>query len=395
MKVLVAYDKFKDSISAEEAGEITAGVIRKLHPEWEVSLAPLSDGGDGFCRILTEARGGTVDTVEVTGPRFGRTQAEIGTVDLENLDSDLRNRLEVPATGRIAVIEMAQASGLHLLSPSERDLWQTSSYGTGEMIERARRGNCRAILLGIGGSATSDLGLGALEALGLRATTAQGESLRRLTPSRSVEIASFSGKLPDDIPPLRIACDVQNPLLGENGAAAVYGPQKGLREEDFTRLDELSGRLANLLCDYAGTPRNRQNEPGSGAAGGIAFGFRAALQSKLVPGFELVVGWLGLDTKVASADLIISGEGRFDKSSLQGKGPGTLIEMARAHETPIWIFAGQVDGDVKANLPRHFALSDCRQVTPKDLPIARALREARSLLAKEVKRKLRSVDANL
>jgi len=390
MKVLIAFDKFKDSLSAEQAGEITSKVIQLSHPDWEVSLAPLSDGGDGFCRILTGARGGVVHTMEVTGPRLEKTQAAYGIVDLARLEPGLRAWMEVPAEGQIAIIEMAQASGLHLLAPTERDLWLTSSYGTGELIDHARREKCRAILLGIGGSATSDLGLGALEALGLDAVAENGQALRQLTPSRWDQVTSFSGRLPNDVPPLRIACDVQNPLLGDNGAAAVYGPQKGLRGEDLARLDGLTGRLADQLCEFTGAPRNRQLEAGSGAAGGIAFGFRASLPAKLVSGFELVVQWLQLEEKVASADLIISGEGRFDQSSLQGKGPGTLIEMARSQGTPIWIFAGQVEESVAQVLPSYFPSDDLMAVAPREYPIERALREGGELLSAAVERKLDS-----
>lgn len=388
MNVLIAYDKFKDSLTAEEACDITARILRGSHPGWTVETAPLTDGGDGFCRILTTSRGGSLRSVTVLGPRFRETEALLGMVDLAALDPSLRQWLDVPAEGKIAIIEMAQASGLQMLAQNERDLWHTSSFGTGQLIDVALREGAAAILLGVGGSATSDLGLGALEALGLACQDRDGDTLSRVTPSVFDRIEKLSRTLPQNLPPIRIACDVQNPLLGPNGAAAVYGPQKGLQPEDLDRLDTLGEKMAHLICEKFGADKVEFHSPGGGAAGGIAFGLKVACGARLVPGFELVSQWLQVEEKVDRADIVITGEGRFDRSSLQGKGPGTLIESAGAKGKQAWVFAGSVTTDLQEHLPRHLPVDRVCGISPAGYPLERAFAEAGDLLAAAVSEKL-------
>jgi len=277
------------------------------------------------------------------------------------------------------VIEMACASGLALLTPSERDLWHTTTTGTGELIRLAAGHGAAAIVLGIGGSATNDLGLGALEALGVEFLAAGGRRVSPPVPARWPEIVRLGGKLMPGLPPIRIACDVTNPLLGPRGAAATYGPQKGLRPGDLARLDHEAARLALMLGEKFGRSDDLMDLPGAGAAGGISFGLMAAAGAELLPGFDLVSAWLDLEARLARADVVITGEGRFDDSSLQGKGPGAVAARALALGKTVHVFAGQATA---AHPPAGLAL---HSITPADLPLEQALPRAAEFLANSVR----------
>jgi glycerate kinase len=278
---------------------------------------------------------------------------------------------------------MATASGLALLAAHQRDPWQTHTHGTGELIRlAAARPGVAAILLGVGGSATSDLGLGALAALGLTFHAADSSPVSPPIPAQWPHIARLSGNLSASplVPPIRIACDVTNPLLGPRGAAATYGPQKGLRPADLARLDHESARLALLLCAHTGRPDTLMDAPGAGAAGGLPFGLMAAADAQLLPGFALVSAWLDLERKLAAADLVITGEGRFDDTSLTGKGPGAVAARALALGKKVHVFAGAVT----ATAPTPAALS-LHAITPASLPLPDALRTAPALLTAAVR----------
>ncbi len=385
MRVLVAFDKFKDSLSSPAAGDLTAEAIRSAHPDWQLDLCPLTDGGEGFCDILTRAAGGTVDKISVTGPRCDSVEATLGFVPLENIPPSARALLAIQnpkseiRKSTVAVIEMATASGLALLAQDKRDPWQTTTLGTGELIRAAARPGVAAILLGIGGSATSDLGLGALAALGWEFRSAAGDDVRPPIPARWSEITRLAGRMPAEFPPLRIACDVTNPLLGPRGAAAIYGPQKGLRPADLANLDHAAARLALMLCTHCGASDALMDAPGAGAAGGLGFGLMAAAGARLLPGFDLVAAWLDLAPKLAAADLVITGEGRFDASSLEGKGPGAVAARALALGKRVHVFAGSVAATPRENLTLH-------AITPAGTPLAQALREAPANLTAAVQR---------
>jgi glycerate kinase len=386
MRAMLAFDKFKDALTAPQACDLAAEALRALHPDWTLDLCPLADGGEGFCEILTRAAGGTLDTFTVSGPRGTPLTAPIGFVPLAKIPFAARVLLGLSSSQLstlsaqpplAALIEMAAASGLALLPPNQRDPWQTTSLGTGELIRHAASCGASAILLGVGGSATHDLGLGALSALGLNFLTTDGAVLTPPTPSVWHRIERLHGAVPPSFPSLHIACDVANPLLGRNGAAAVYGPQKGLRPADLARLDNESARLALMLCTHCQQPDALMDKPGAGAAGGIAFGLMAAAHARLVPGFDLVSAWLDLDTRLATADLVITGEGRFDASSLNGKGPGALAARALALGKPTHVFAGAVTAAPVAGLALH-------AITPAGVPLPTALREAPANLAAAV-----------
>jgi glycerate kinase len=383
MRVLLAFDKFKDSLAALDACEAAADTLRHRHPDWSLDLCPLADGGEGFAEILTRSAGGTLSTISVTGPRGAPVVASFGLVPWARIPAAARRLLQLPATtpgdAEVAVIEMAAASGLALLPADQRDPWQTTTLGTGQLIAAAAQAGASAILLGVGGSATNDLGLGALSALGLECLSRSDETIRPPIPARWDMIARIAGKI-SSLPPVRIACDVSNPLLGPRGAAAVYGPQKGLLPADLAKLDHASARLGLLLCAQSGQPDSLMDQPGAGAAGGIAFGLMTAAHATLLPGFELVAAWLDLDARIGAADLIVTGEGRFDDSSLSGKGPGAVAARALALGKPVHVFAGQVTaGDARPGLTLH-------TITPPGQPLGAALREAGANLAAAVGR---------
>ncbi len=381
MRVLLAFDKFKDSLTAPAACATAAATLRAAHPDWTLDECPLADGGEGFCSILTHAAGGTVEKIPVTSPRGAPTEATLGLVPLSQIPTAARSLLQIQnreskiENPTVAVIEMATASGLALLAPDQRDPWQTTSLGTGELIRAAQQRGAAAILLGVGGSATHDLGLGALAALGLQFHATNGSPISPPIPAEWSRITRLSGALAASLPPIRIACDVTNPLLGPTGAAATYGPQKGLRPADLPRLDHESARLALLLCAHARRPDSLMDTPGAGAAGGIAFGLMTAANAQLLPGFDLVSAWLDLDARLAAADLVITGEGRFDTSSLTGKGPGAIAARAVALGKTAHVFAGAVTAaSPSTQLHLH-------AITPAGAPLADALRTASTNLA--------------
>ncbi|HYD83808.1 MAG TPA: glycerate kinase [Opitutus sp.] len=383
MRALLAFDKFKDALSAPAACDVAADTLRALHATWELDRCPLTDGGEGFAEILTHAAGGHLRSVRVQGPRGEVVDATFGVVALAKLPPAARTLLalppQLPSDATLAIVEMAAASGLALLRKSQRDPWHTTTFGTGELLRAAADAGAAAILLGVGGSATNDLGLGALAALGVEFQTAAGETVSPPTPARWPEIARIQKSTSPPLPPIRIACDVTNPLLGDTGCAAVYGPQKGLRHTDRARLEQESARLAGLLCAHCGQADALMDVPGAGAAGGISFGLMTAANAMLLPGFALVSAWLGLDTRIAAADLVLTGEGRFDRSSLTGKGPGAIAARAAALRREVHVFAGTITDSPPPDVR-------CHAITPDGLPLETALAATRDLLGAAIRR---------
>jgi glycerate 2-kinase len=384
MRVLLAFDKFKDSLSARDACTFAGAALAERHRDWVLDVCPLSDGGEGFSEILTQAVRGQMIGSSVMGPREEEVQATLGMVPFDRIPKAALALLPAPpeyarSAPNIAVIDMASASGLALLEPEDRDVWETTTVGTGELIRTATELGAAAILLGVGGSATHDLGLGALAALGLEFQNARGGAVFPPIPARWREINHVDGRVDPPVPPIRIACDVSNPLLGAKGAAATYGPQKGLRPGDLARLDHESARLAMLLCGHFQRPDTLMERPGTGAAGGISFGLMTAVGAELVAGFDLVSAWLDLDARLANADLVITGEGRFDDSSLSGKGPGAVAARALALGKPVHVFAGSTTA---TNLPPNLKV---HSITPPGVPLDQALRLASLNLARTIR----------
>ncbi len=368
MKLLAAFDKFKDSMTATRACEAAAAGARAvLGSSGEIRSTPLTDGGEGFCRILTEAADGHIEYHPVSGPLGEELDAPLGWVESASLQAQARQMLGT-ARGRIAIIEMAAVAGLEQVPISQRHPRQTTTRGVGELIRVAVAEQADAILLGIGGSATSDLGLGALEALGLRF-----HGVRNIVPANWPDVASISGRPDLEFPPIYIACDVENPLLGDRGAASVYGPQKGLPISEIESFDAEAERLAHLLCRHFKQTDQIIKTPGAGAAGGVGFGLKVACGADFVPGFELVEAWLDLPSKIAWADLILTGEGKFDRSSLSGKGPYALLLAAHDSGKPAILLSGALDEDVRAELAERFPQTMAYAISPGKMALEDAL----------------------
>jgi glycerate 2-kinase len=398
-QVLVAFDKFKGALGASEACDVAAQVIARERPGWGIDLAPLTDGGDGFCAITTRAAGGELHPRSASGPLVGasgaagRVEATIGIVEVARLPARARALLELPdGVERLGVVEMASVSGLALVPVAQIDVWRSSSAGTGELLLEAAHAGVDAILLGVGGSATSDLGLGALAALGLHFRAADGNDVVPLVPARWDEVTSITG-CASPLPTLRIACDVDNPVFGERGAAAVYGPQKGLNRVEVPAFDASARRIAELLCAALGTSTASLEVPGAGAAGGIAFGLLVAAGARLVPGSRLIEAWLGLEARVRAADWVLTGEGRFDGSSWAGKGPGAVVDLALQQGRRCAIFAGSIGAGGPASSARGEHV-DLIAISPAGEPLPEALAHTRENLAAAIRSWLARTAAN-
>ncbi len=375
MRVLVAFDKFKDALSARKTCEIVVQALRKSRPDWEFETAPLADGGDGFCDTLTGCVDGEFHEATVTGPLQNKVQARFGIVMANRLqDSALGLLGWSPNTGKIAVIELAESSGISLTPIANRSPWTTTTAGLGEIILSAIDCGAKGAIIGLGGSATHDLALGALWKLGFQFLDKRGASIEKApTPEvwpliERIEAPSANIRIPAGFQ-IKLACDVENPLLGPNGAAAVFGPQKGLAPSRYEELEDATLRTAQILCNARSTDDSVMNQPGTGAAGGAAFGLKVGLDAQIVPGYELVKNWIGLESKFERADMVITGEGRFDTSSLQGKGPGALALEAIASKKQLWVLAGSLGDLGDSDFPTH----STRAISPNGLPLEEAL----------------------
>ncbi len=371
MNVLLAFDKFKDSMTAAEACSAAAvGVRQTLGDSVQITEAPLTDGGEGFCPILTNAANGYIEHHTVCGPLGQDVEAPLGWVELNTLSESLRRKFGT-ALGKLAIIEMASAAGLEQVPNEQRHPKHCTTRGVGELIRIATAQGAGAILLGIGGSATSDLGLGALQALGIQFPTTDDA----IVPEKWSQVESITGFFDFKLPPIYIACDVDNPLLGERGAAAVYGPQKGLQPDELESFDAEANRLADLLCQHFGQSIELKDAPGAGAAGGIGFGLKVACGAEFLAGFDLVESWLDLNNKVSAAELILTGEGKFDSSSLAGKGPFALVTAAGKTNTRTIVLAGKAEVDAADSVQERFPNCKVTSITPDGTDLATALKQ--------------------
>lgn len=379
MHILAAFDKFKDAMPADQACDYAlTGALEALGEPLLLTRAPLTDGGEGFCPILTSAANGYMEYHKVCGPLGEEVEAPLGWVELSRIPDSARKYFSVK-NGRLAIIEMASVAGLEQVPADQRHPRHCTTRGVGELIRVAVAQEASAILLGIGGSATSDLGLGALEALGL-----DFGLNAPVTPAEWPQIERIEGSLEVEVPPIYIACDVDNPLLGERGAAAVYGPQKGLRSDAVEAYDAASARIAKQICAHFDQSETSLRIPGSGAAGGIGFGLNVATAASYVPGFELVTAWLDLAAKIKEADLVLTGEGKFDSSSLAGKGPYALLAAAYSSDTSAILLAGLAEEAAAQTVRERFPGTAVYSITPDNTPLPKALQYAPEFLRKKV-----------
>jgi glycerate kinase len=340
MRVVVAPDKFEGSLGAgQAAGAIEAG-LRRARPDAEVVRLPLGDGGAGTLDALLAAGFERVP-VRATGPTGEPVDAAIA-VDSPLAAGNGGPGGASPATRR-AFVEMAEASGLKRLPGGRRAPLEATTYGTGELIRAALDGGARELVLGIGGSATTDGGAGMAAALGARLLDRDGADLppggAALLRLDRIDTSGLDPRL--EAVRVTVACDVDNPLVGPEGAAAVYGPQKGAGPDDVLLLDSALRRYARVLTDDLGL--ELASTPGAGAAGGLGAGAIAFLGAELRTGIELVLDLVGFDRAVAGADLVITGEGKLDAQSLRGKAPVGVARAAGAHGVPVVALAGAVE----------------------------------------------------
>ena len=347
-KIVVAIDSFKGCLTSAEANQAASegilqpkgrSVARNLakKPEAQVVQIPVSDGGEGFLEAFQAAIGGEIVEVNVKDPLMRTIVAQY------------------LVQGVTAVIEIAKASGLTLLSPEERNPMVATSYGTGQLVVDAVRRGCKHIIIGLGGSATSDCGIGMLRAI----------------------IDSFAkGGSWDDVRELddmhfTIATDVTNPLCGENGAAYVFGPQKGASHDDILALDARAKRFAEASAKHLG--RDCQNTPGAGAAGGLGYAFLQYMNADCRSGIDLLLDTIHFDDLLQDTDLVITGEGSADRQTLMGKLPFGILQRAQRHYVPVMLIAGRI-ADEQLLLDAGFSHVAC--INPPNLPLEIALQPA-------------------
>ncbi|RLM12163.1 glycerate kinase [Gibbsiella quercinecans] len=328
-KVVIAPDSFKESLSALEVAQAIERGFREIFPDVQYVALPMADGGEGTVDAMVAATGGEKINVTVTGPLGKPVEAFYGLL----------------GDGNTAVIEMAAASGLHLAIGSQRDPRATTSYGTGELIRAALERGVQAIILGIGGSATNDGGVGMMQALGAKFLDAQGQPLApggaALAQLADIDLAALDSRLKQIA--FTVACDVDNPLCGEKGASAIFGPQKGATPEMVRQLDAALRHYGELLERTTG--RAVMDTPGAGAAGGMGAALLGMLQAQLRPGIEIVIETLRLEDAVRDADLVITGEGRLDSQSIHGKTPIGVARVAKRYGLPVIGIAGSLAQD--------------------------------------------------
>ena len=332
MKIIIAPDSFKESLTALEAADAIEAGLKAIMPDAQYVKIPMADGGEGTVQSLIDATAGTLHTAEVTAPLGNRVAAHYG----------------ISGDGKTAIIEMAAASGLHLVPPSERNPLITTSYGTGELILAALNHGVEKILLGIGGSATNDGGAGMLQALGADLLDEHGAAIGygggSLAQLARADFSRLDARLQQVA--LEVACDVNNPLCGEKGAAAVFAPQKGATPEMVRTLDANLAHFAQII--QRDTGKDIASGAGTGAAGGMGGGVLLLPQAQLKSGVQIVIDYVKLADQIRDADWVITGEGRMDAQSVHGKTPVGVARVAKQFGKPVIALVGCLRADYPA-----------------------------------------------
>lgn len=329
--IVLAPDSFKESMTAKEVCEAMERGIQKANPAITCIHVPMADGGEGTMQSLVDATGGTVHTIKVKGPLGNEVESSYG----------------ISGDGVTGVLEMASASGIHLVSPESRNPLITTTYGTGELIKACLNHGVHKLLIGIGGSATNDGGAGMVQALGGKLLDAEGNELSfgggELGKLASIDLTGFDPRLQNI--EVEVACDVTNPLCGPQGASHVFGPQKGATPEMIRQLDD-------NLCNYAKVIQRQMNKdimnvPGAGAAGGLGGGLMVFLNGVLKKGIDMVIDYTGLEVKVQQADMVWTGEGGMDFQTQYGKTPLGVAIVAKKYNKPVVALAGRIGDQIE------------------------------------------------
>lgn len=373
MKIVIAPDSFKGSLTAGQAADSIERGVRRVLPHCVVDKIPIADGGEGTVEAMTAATGGRVIRAFVRGP----------------LGEEVEGFFGILGDGKTAVIETACVSGLTLVPPDKRNPMVTTTYGMGQLISKALDIGCRKFIIGLGGSATVDGGAGLLSALGVRlldkegrAVPAGGGGLGQLV---GIDVSSMDQRVLES--EFLVACDVDNPLYGERGAAAVFGPQKGAAPDMVEALDKNLQNYGEVIKKATG--RDVSNAAGAGAAGGLGAGLMAFLDASLVPGVDIVLKAVGFEERVKGADLVITGEGSIDNQTLHGKAPMGVAGIAGKYGVPVVAVAGTVKGDVSALYSRGFAA--VVGICPGPMTVEEAMEKADVFLADTAERIMRLI----
>ncbi|WP_305373877.1 glycerate kinase [Photobacterium leiognathi] len=358
MKIIIAPDSYKESLTAMEVATAIENGFRQVIPNAEYIKLPMADGGEGTVQSLVDASNGTIIERSVTGPLGEQVNGFFGLM----------------GDGKTAIIEMAAASGLHLVSPELRNPMLTTSFGTGELILTALDKGVENIIVGIGGSATNDGGIGMAQALGVRfldennkQISYSGGALDRL---HRIDISNIDPRLLSV--KLEVACDVDNPLCGEKGASQVFGPQKGATPEMVTQLDNNLAHYAEIIKRDLGN--DVKDMAGAGAAGGMGAALLGIFNAQLRPGIEIVMDAVNLADTLQDADLVITGEGRIDSQTIHGKTPIGVARTAKRFNKPVIGIAGSLSYD--CNVVHEHGIDAVFSVVPRSVSLAEALAEA-------------------
>ena len=373
MKVVIAPQSFKGSLSAHEVARAMDRGVRRVVADIETTILPMADGGEGTVEALVEATHGRFLTTEVTGPLGERVKARWGIL----------------GDGVSAVVEMAAASGLTLVPKGKLNPMAATTYGTGELIKAALDAGCRRLIIGIGGSATNDGGAGMVQALGVRLLDGKGKELpwggAALAGLRQIDISGIDRRLAEC--EVTVASDVTNKLCGEEGASMVYGRQKGATEEMCRQLDE-------ALCNYAGVIKrdlgiNVMDLPGGGAAGGLGAGLAAFLGVRLAPGVEIISEVVGLEDYLKGADIVFTGEGRIDPQTSFGKTVAGVARKAKEHGIPVIAIVGEIAGDYEKIYQQ--GIDAVLSTAPGPISLRKSMTSAEHLVADAAERAMRLV----
>ncbi|HGD0108297.1 TPA: glycerate kinase [Streptococcus agalactiae] len=329
MKVVVAIDSLKGSLSSLEAGNAIKESINEVIPGADVEVHPLADGGEGTVEALTLGMGGTIETIPVKGPIGEKVHASYGIIPQRQL----------------AIIEMAAAAGIILIATEERNPLHTTTYGVGEMIKDAISKGCRHFIIGIGGSATNDGGAGMLQALGYALLDKDNQEIS-LGAQGLADLKSIStDKVIEELKEcdFKIACDVTNPLCGAQGCSSIFGPQKGADEDMITKMDTWLSNYATLATSVS--EKADATIEGTGAAGGLGFAFLAFTNATLEPGIDIILSEINIEKAISVADLVVTGEGRLDGQTVMGKAPIGVAKLAKKYGKKVVAFSGSVTED--------------------------------------------------
>ena len=374
LRFVIAPDSFKESLSAVQAAQAMQRGILRQFPDAICSLVPLADGGEGTVDALLNACAGQKVSCRVRGP-LPQQQVESYFALIDD--------------GKTAVIEMAKANGIHLIPLAQRNPALTSTYGTGEMIRQALDLGVSKIVIGLGGSVTNDAGSGMAQALGVKFLDQAGLEVQpcggNLKQICEIDLSALDARLATT--EMLIASDVNNPLCGEYGASAIFGPQKGATPELVKILDQNLGYFANLVETTLGV--NVQHQAGAGAAGGLGFGLLAFARAKIQSGVELLIQQTGLAEKITQADVVLTGEGKIDRQTFMGKTPFGVAQVAKSLNKPVYAFAGMIGEDIEPLLEAGF--TQIIGINPPDISVEDAIRNAENNLTDSVENVMQSL----